>query len=652
MKYKDSLGPCFHAFDFDKYPPSIANLPPALTINGTTVYPAFRYKGGDAGPSTWNPWGYGQPLTLQAGTAPTYNNGSPLLGNLDDSVLFNGGGYYRDDSGTVTLGDVTTEDIVWEIIYKLNAIGKTVIAKRQGSVTGWEIQTYYAGLNANFRLAHTSTETNIVSDTLVAGCIYHIMCFCDRSGSAQIYVNGVASGSAVDISARAASLTNAKALYAAARTDASGPFDSNIYYLAMWKRDAWLDTHLQATVAAERFYRLTGLYPHQAKGTATPTTYTRALAGYLDKTEVDGTTKLYYMGAGWPRSCSRVDANGKLVKGLLVESSVINYCPYSDDYSNHGASGWGASRCSVPTTSVVCPDGVTRTTNTLHEDTTADETHQLVTSTSVSANLFGVFVKAVNRTWVCLSMHDGVSNAYFNLSLGTTGTTSGGTTLSGIQNMGNGWYLCWMTAPHGAFEGLYIRAAEADNDNRFNGLDQDSLYVWGARCTSEVYPSSHIPTTAIAATRPADVLRYSTTGNVNTKQGQISCNVLCPNYNQTAGPLVFQADDVAGNNYLFLGAWNTGDDFATFAISSATAQQALITTTTDLYNNTVVNYKCIYKTNCVQMLVNNSNQGTIDTSANMPVTLSQLTVGGYSSTGYELNGLINNFKAFESASKA
>lgn len=65
-----------------------------------------------------------------------------------------------------------------------------------------------------------------------------------------------------------------------------------------------------------------------------------------------------------------------------------------------------------------------------------------------------------------------------------------------------------------------------------------------------------------------------------------------------------------------------------------------------------VNYKCIYKTNYVQMLVNNSNQGTIDTSANMPVTLSQLTVGGYSSTGYELNGLINNFKAFESASKA
>jgi hypothetical protein len=99
--------PTFRLFE-QNVPYGVDNLDPALTINGTTVTPTFRYKGGDANGTNWAPWGYGETLTLQAGTAPSYNQGSPLLGTNDDSVLFNRGGYYL--ASNTTFADITTED--------------------------------------------------------------------------------------------------------------------------------------------------------------------------------------------------------------------------------------------------------------------------------------------------------------------------------------------------------------------------------------------------------------------------------------------------------------------------------------------------------------------------------------------------------------
>jgi hypothetical protein len=101
-----------HLFDFDRYPPSIERLPAALTTNSITKYPTFRYKGGDASAGGWAPWGYGSKLTLRD-TLTTYNQGSPLLGPLDDSVMFNGDGYFI---STTNIGNITTEDFVVEIL--------------------------------------------------------------------------------------------------------------------------------------------------------------------------------------------------------------------------------------------------------------------------------------------------------------------------------------------------------------------------------------------------------------------------------------------------------------------------------------------------------------------------------------------------------
>ena len=89
----------FRVFDYDTSStipgnmlPGVDNLNPSLTMNGVTVTPMYRYKGGDAGASAWAPWTYGESLALQTGTAPSYNQGSPLLGTNDVAVKGNGGG--------------------------------------------------------------------------------------------------------------------------------------------------------------------------------------------------------------------------------------------------------------------------------------------------------------------------------------------------------------------------------------------------------------------------------------------------------------------------------------------------------------------------------------------------------------------------------
>ena len=108
--------PTFSLFD-DEDPRvpinGVARLDAPLTINSTTVYPTFRYTAGGGMVTTalWNPWGYGEALAITgAGDLPTPNSGSPLMGPLDDSVLFNAAQYYK-ASGT-SFANITTEDFV------------------------------------------------------------------------------------------------------------------------------------------------------------------------------------------------------------------------------------------------------------------------------------------------------------------------------------------------------------------------------------------------------------------------------------------------------------------------------------------------------------------------------------------------------------
>jgi hypothetical protein len=276
----DRVNPTFKILEDKDVTAGVHRLNPDLTINGTTVYPMLRYKGGDANGTNWPAWGYGETLTLQAGTAPSYNQGSPLTGPQDDSVKFNEGGYYKASNNS--FADITTEDVVVEMVIKLNT-SKLIV--EFGKL---DTESYFCLLRtgANLLLCRFFSDSSAVdvdSTSPILDSWYHCMCFLDRNGSGVWYLNGTNQSSPVDISSKSSTITNTGSFTLGA-IDTGYTSVSSYAYLSIWKYDNWLDTHLQAAIAKERFAKLTGVYPISANGTTkTPTIMTRDTSAYLEK---------------------------------------------------------------------------------------------------------------------------------------------------------------------------------------------------------------------------------------------------------------------------------------------------------------------------------------------------------------------------------
>jgi len=538
-KKKTQKSPLLHILD-PNFPPSVANLDPALTINGSTVYPTFRYKGGDANGTIWMPWGYGEILTLTgAGAAPSYNQGSPLLGSDDDSVKFNGTGGSgvsgkSYNAGNNTYGNVGTNDLVLETVLRLdNSYTGVILAKRHGLAGGWGAgwQLYTEPGYARVYLEDGSSNSVGLEWVLTNNYYAHLIAFLDASGNAVMFLNGVQSAAV-----SAAVLTNidsAAVVTIGGYSDQTYGTNVNMCYCAMWQAPAWLDTHLQADVAEERFYKLTGVYPQQARGTAIPTTCTRDSVAYLNKLEADGTTKYYLVGKNWPRVCKRLDDNGAEVIGYLSESSAENNVTQNIDIS-----AWGANHVSIDSAAVNTPHG-TITNITIHEDSD-DDAHYVSVSvsgtwTATNKYLCSFYAKSINRGWVRPVVYD-ITNGYavcarvfFDLDNCLVGTEDVGNGY--IKNMGNGWCKCWLMWTQATTSntlGIFTLITTADTVVTHQGLDQDAVYFYGAQIEPGTYPSSLIETAASAVTRASDGLEYNITNLLPVSKAELSADVFMP----------------------------------------------------------------------------------------------------------------------------
>jgi hypothetical protein len=329
-----------------------------------------------------------------------------------------------------------------------------------------------------------------------------------------------------------------------------GPTDAAIAYCAMWKRNAWLDTHLQSTVAAERFARLVGCYAYCSLGTATPTALTRASTRYNRKWESNA-YKLYKVGNNWPAIESFSDG----VVAYVPESSRTNLCTDSEDFS---AAAWTAVSCSISTNTAIAPNGTT-TADTLHEDGTAANTHYIYdyfNQAALTSYVFSCFVKANNRAWCLMQIYsstDAGVTKYFNLNTGVAGASGSATSYS-IENYGNGWYRCSIEAFRTTAEtaSVSIFAASADGTVVFDGLNQDSFYLWGAQCeavTAANTPAPYMPT--VASTNVTNLLTYSEQFD-NAAWGKIRASVVQNSTTAPDGTLtadILHEDSTAANSH-------------------------------------------------------------------------------------------------------
>lgn len=228
---------------------SIDRLPAEMTINDITVLPDYRYRGKDnTAVSTWPAWDAGISLPLTgSGDDPTITQPIPGLPASDESVLFNGGKRYQSAGA---FGNIGTEDFVLELIYQHQATSGRLIYCVAGSI-GYDLYNSAGNwLTLGMRDGVTSIFRSMAPIT--DGELEHCLLFVDRSGSAGCYINGAFAG-AQAVSTANGSLDNSAQFALGATNVGTNQYSEDIAYVAMWKAATWLDTHLQADVAAHRY---------------------------------------------------------------------------------------------------------------------------------------------------------------------------------------------------------------------------------------------------------------------------------------------------------------------------------------------------------------------------------------------------------------
>ena len=621
---------------------------------GSAEDPVFRFFGGDADAADWTTHDY--PATPVAcarqavGVQPTYNDGSPCLGDDDDSVLFHNSDYYQAPNST--FGQVTTEDFALEALGHLSDIALTgTIATTRDLGVGWFF--YQSTIKFKLRVQDAGANATVESGALAPGW-YYVLVLVDRSGFAQFYVNGVASGAAVDVSGVTLTIDSGIPLNMGGRATAL-PFTGNLAYLAMWKKVAWLTSHLNPDTAAERFSLVSGAWPQIAKGTADPSIKTRAYVKYLTKVE-SGVTRLYPVGGEWLELGQRIDGNGETVTGYNVEPQDENTFTRSEDF-NHV--DWTKTRCTLDNNGAVAPDGVQTADGII--GTIANNSHFVEQNGGAAAaeDILSVWAKKGNKDWLFLSsLANPNTHSYFNLDTCTPGTLGPGATAAYMEDWGDDWCRCILVYPGAAVHPHQIGPADDDNDSTFvgDGLTVNT-WIWGAGHSDEGlgYPTSYIYTTAAGATRLKDQLRTvaddGNLGGVGSElRGTIEFDFLVPNMDRTVTTYFFNISDGGAAADMIEIKLNSADQIEVKMTATA-GLNGDVTSTTTVTDGIRHRCRLTWKESDLRLYIDGLLEAR-DTACDVPDNLDRINIGMDAGGSAQLSGLISNLKVWKRDKKA
>ena len=206
---------------------------------------------------------------------------------------------------------------------------------------------------------------------------------------------------------------------------------------------------------------------------------------------------------------------------LLVEPSAQNLVFIVTGYSLLNATTGSL---------VTSPEGTSNAITFVESSDAVATNHQITTNAipfvSGSVYTFSCFLKAgVSNRSVRLALPSvyfvGSPVAFFDLSSGTILSSADCT--SSIQNYGNGWYRCVITATSdasGSTTAFINLASGATRDYVGNG--SGSILAYGSQIETGSVATSYIPTTTGSVTRDADVInKTGVSGLIGQTQGTI-----------------------------------------------------------------------------------------------------------------------------------
>jgi hypothetical protein len=295
---------------------------------------------------------------------------------------------------------------------------------------------------------------------------------------------------------------------------------------------------------------------------------------------------------------------------LLVEPSAQNTWLQSAD-----ANSWLKLDTNVTSDTQISPGG-TQNADTVTASGVGSIPHliyQNLAFTSGTTYTLSVFARANTSNFVQLSFAGNlIANSYANFDLSNGTITASAFVTPQIQNMGNGWYRCSITATAAASatnsQIIYlINSGTAPRAQSFTTTGE-SVYLFGGQFEASSVPTSYIPTTTAAITRGADEINKSGIASL---------------IGQSEGTIYWEGESLAiGNQDILFVNRNTTNSVvffkgATNLISARVhANGVTALTITDTVSRTgFLKLAVAYKSGNSTFYINGTRVGTLNTTA-------------------------------------
>jgi len=673
LKSQATYSPSLHLLNYDRFLPSVQRLiETPLVINGAVGSTILRFNGKDASADGWREVGGAGTLALQAGTAPTYGVGSPFLGGSDVGVKLNAGGYYM--AGDTTFGGLTTEHFVIEATIGISPTGTpSILGKLKPAYYGADLYVDSVTGALNLRLRGANDTATVITSDIAHSSINHIMFFVNPSknstAGAQAYVNGIASGSGVNVSTIGSLDTAGGNFCLGTNLAGQAVWNERIFLLAQHQKAGWFagidDPAEWATIAKSRFALLTASSPAQSRGGITNLISSGStLAAYQEKFE-SGATKLYYMGANSPRYCQKIDANGKSFTGMVVESLEQNIAT-----NNTTLNGTEQSNTLTLNAAVAPDDSMTMTK--LVEKTSAPQHHGRYFG-GTAYNLDDIvsisgYVQAGDRCcgFGLLEGNGPACLFVVNPATGETGFATDATSYHtlvpgslGCEYLGSNLWRVWgqvqikYASTHYQFFGLATGTGTTDHSYAGDATTYPlGACFWGMQQgVANSHPSSLIVTAASPVTRSADNNYYTlNTGDISATEGSLYFSFWAPSFTPTRNHYLcsISASGAATNAISLFLDTNGRINLITASTGGSSQAGSVVEGSGSRCDNVVHDVLVTWQHNNLTLTIDNVLIGT-DATVDVPVGLNQLRIGNDATNTAGLQAgpdLVGNIQVF------
>ena len=247
----------------------------------------------------------------------------------------------------------------------------------------------------------------------------------------------------------------------------------------------------------------------------------------------DGTLQLFNHPTNQPRV--EYDYQGNRL-GLLVEEARTNLITYSNDFTD---ASWIENGLTTSQVSVTAPNGSSESTKITEDGATGVHQFYGQNVSGISPVAVSGYFKAAEYSTFQLTIGGAVNQPYANFDLSSETVSATGNGGAGfIQDVGNGWYRCTLTATPASNGSWMVFLTDGDTvasrGPAYTGDGTSGIYIWGAQVEAGSFPTSYIPTDGSTVTRAADVA---------------SIGVGAFGYNKTAGTVLITADSAQTTDY-------------------------------------------------------------------------------------------------------